>query len=326
VSNLKAHAHDHDWLECTDDSGHRYYFNKVTEECVWEKPPEFHGDVASADDSALLAKIHGVFEGKLKNMAFPSPNGKNKELQGKMSEAKAAQAEKEAAREAAVAAGAEHWVEVYDPGSDSFYYYGSYSADVTWEKPSEYVMAADDELMHAVILIQTAWRGRASRRRVAAMLTKKSLVGIYGSGGGGSSDEEKLLLAATKIQTRFRVRRAGRQVQLKMDQKKAEAPPPPPQPNVLSVTVIQAAGLDSTLPSAHDVNMKPLSQKHPWVANPRGVCVQAVLKCNNQKRVTSVQKENLFPSWNEEFRCTHKRAWVNTCACVRVCACACACV
>ena len=136
------------WVECDDGGGHTYYYNTGTEECVWEKPADFeahHGSTSDVDDelmSALRAKMQKAFAGKL--------NKHDGAHQESLSAAKAEHAEREATREAAVAAGAEHWVEVYDPGSETFYYYGSYSHEVTWEKPEEYVMAADDELMSAV--------------------------------------------------------------------------------------------------------------------------------------------------------------------------------
>ena len=63
-----------------------------------------------------------------------------------------------AKRDAAVAAGEEHWVECYDPVTGCFYYYGNYSGQVMWEKPEHYVMAADDELMTAVVRIQLTFR------------------------------------------------------------------------------------------------------------------------------------------------------------------------
>ena len=155
------------WVECDDGEGHTYYYNTATEECVWEKPEGFDGAAAGAGagagagaavDDAMRAKMQKAFQTKL---------GKHDSaVQETLSAAKAEHARREAEREAAVAAGAEHWVEVYDPASDAFYYYGSYSHEVTWEKPAEYVMAADDELMSAVIKIQCAWRRRAAHHTV----------------------------------------------------------------------------------------------------------------------------------------------------------------
>ena len=64
---------------------------------------------------------------------------------------------------AQVAQGKDFWVEVYDPSSDAFYYYSSTSGASTWDKPEEYIMAADDELMNAVIKIQCLFRARQAR-------------------------------------------------------------------------------------------------------------------------------------------------------------------
>ena len=43
------------------------------------------------------------------------------------------------------------WVETYDPRTDSFYYFDHASNETIWEKPEHYVMAADDEMMSAVV-------------------------------------------------------------------------------------------------------------------------------------------------------------------------------
>ena len=52
------------------------------------------------------------------------------------------------------AATEKRWVESYDPATDSFYYHDKASDETIWEKPEHYVMAADDEMMSAVIKIQ----------------------------------------------------------------------------------------------------------------------------------------------------------------------------
>ena len=110
---------------------------------MWDKPADYdahHGNASDVDDelmSALRAKMQKAFAGK--------PKKHDAAHEESLSAAKAEHAKREAEREAAVAAGAEHWVEVYDPASEAFYYYGSYSHEVMWEKPEEYVMAADDE-------------------------------------------------------------------------------------------------------------------------------------------------------------------------------------
>ena len=75
--------------------------------------------------------------------------------------------EARARRSSAIEDGHGHWVEVMDPASHAYYYCDSHTHEVTWDKPEHYVMAADDEEMHAVILVQTAWRMRKAREAVA---------------------------------------------------------------------------------------------------------------------------------------------------------------
>jgi hypothetical protein len=108
-------------VECDDGEGHTYYYNTATEECVWDKPADYdahHGNASDVDDelmSALRAKMQKAFAGK--------PKKHDAAHEESLSAAKAEHAKREAEREAAVAAGAEHWVEVYDPASEAFYYY-----------------------------------------------------------------------------------------------------------------------------------------------------------------------------------------------------------
>ena len=62
------------------------------------------------------------------------------------------------------------WVEVYDPGSESYYYYNNFTGETTWEKPKgykkpdytklKYMMAPE---LRAAIMLQCAWRAKKSR-------------------------------------------------------------------------------------------------------------------------------------------------------------------
>jgi len=81
----------------------------------------------------------------------------------KVDEAKRAQKE---ANEKRIAAGGHHWVEVYDPASDAFYYYNNDTGDQSWEKPEHYIMAADDFMMSAVIKIQCAYRTKVAMGKI----------------------------------------------------------------------------------------------------------------------------------------------------------------
>jgi hypothetical protein len=164
-----------DWVECRDNDGHVYYYNTHTEEVTWDKPSVFSdGDAVQSveesglDVSDLKAHIAAAFEKFSSLLSPPKPQADKEETLAKVEAAKAAHASLEAEREAAVAAGGERWVEVYDPQSHAYYYHGTYSNEVTWDKPEDYVMAADDELMTAAIRIQCAWRSRSARVKTHA--------------------------------------------------------------------------------------------------------------------------------------------------------------
>lgn len=60
------------------------------------------------------------------------------------------------------------WIEIYDPKKNKNYYYGTQTKECRWEKPDEYSVAADDEMISAIITIQCAYRSRLARRKVAS--------------------------------------------------------------------------------------------------------------------------------------------------------------
>jgi hypothetical protein len=49
------------------------------------------------------------------------------------------------------------WVEVFDPINQAFYYFDHATGANTWDKPVDYILAADDELMLAAIKIQVRY-------------------------------------------------------------------------------------------------------------------------------------------------------------------------
>jgi hypothetical protein len=66
------------------------------------------------------------------------------------------------------AEGATPWVECYDPKNDTVYYFNKDTKESAWEKPLHYTVAADDELMSAVIKIQCMWRKRCAQQKFLA--------------------------------------------------------------------------------------------------------------------------------------------------------------
>jgi hypothetical protein len=145
------------WFECEED-GHTYYFNDETNECVWERPKEL---AEGKPPDGIADAMHKAMK-KL-----------DADTEAALADAKKEQKDKEAALAAHVAAGGSHWVETFDPTENKFYYYDKASHETTWEKPAEYVMAADDEMMHAVVIIQCAWRKRSGRKIVKARKAAK---------------------------------------------------------------------------------------------------------------------------------------------------------
>jgi hypothetical protein len=145
------------WFECEED-GHTYYYNDETNECVWEKPKDLQ---EGKPPDGIADAMHKAMK-KL-----------DADTQAALEDAKNKQKDKEAALAAHVAAGGNHWIEAFDPTENKFYYYDKNSQETTWEKPAEYVMAADDEMMHAVVVIQCAWRKRSGRKIVKARKAAK---------------------------------------------------------------------------------------------------------------------------------------------------------
>jgi ankyrin repeat protein len=144
------------WYEQADEAGNAYYYNTKTHECQWEKPRDFDGKPAAegAMPAGLQSLMTKAFEGKLKLL--------DKDTQKTLDAAAKKQKDAEAARDAKVQAGEEHWVECYDPQSEAYYYYGQYAGECVWEKPENYVMAADDETFRAVIKIQCLYRKKVA--------------------------------------------------------------------------------------------------------------------------------------------------------------------
>lgn len=55
------------------------------------------------------------------------------------------------------------WIATIDPASSTYYYYNRDTHETSWEKPADYTMAADDEVMAAAIKIQACARARGLR-------------------------------------------------------------------------------------------------------------------------------------------------------------------
>ena len=54
------------WLLCTDEQGNAYYYNEDTEECVWEKPEDYHEEDNHEVDEETKSKIQKALMGAKK--------------------------------------------------------------------------------------------------------------------------------------------------------------------------------------------------------------------------------------------------------------------
>jgi hypothetical protein len=152
------------WIEVYDPTRQRfYYFDRDTEETTWTKPESY---ILAADDELMSAviKIQSLFRMRMAKRRFKNTliKGRNahidKNFDNKVKEALEMDRLK-------IETTTERWVEVFDPAAQRFYYWESNTGATTWIKPETYIMAADDELMAAVIKIQTRYRGRLARRK-----------------------------------------------------------------------------------------------------------------------------------------------------------------
>jgi len=163
------------WVETLDDEGTPYYYNTETMEVQWDKPAEFLAGAKT--DEEIMSNMKLAFEGKLKKS--------NAAIDEKVRQAQ------EQANWAAQEAGGIQWVAVFDASQDRFYYWNHTTNEVIWDKPDNFIEAADDELMRAVIKIQTTYRSKVARRAVreraieSGQYSQEDLDAMFEVEGGG---------------------------------------------------------------------------------------------------------------------------------------------
>ena len=168
-----AHTGDR-FIECFDPtSGLYYYYNSINGETSWDRPSVV---VLAADDftMASIIRIQTMYRKRLAQKKFRDlfNKGKVKKKTKKTDEEllneaqvqiKVAAAKRDIAER--LAGTTDRFVECYDPQADAFYYYNSSTQESTWEKPSTYIAACDDDMMSAVIRIQSVYRIRLAKKK-----------------------------------------------------------------------------------------------------------------------------------------------------------------
>ena len=71
------------------------------------------------------------------------------------------------------------WLEIWDSGQSTFYYYNQYTGEHTWDKPKDFkrpnyanMKAMMKPDVRAAVLVQNAWRKKLARRDVRAQRGK----------------------------------------------------------------------------------------------------------------------------------------------------------
>ena len=88
------------------------------------------------------------------------------------------------------------WVEVYDPGSQAYYYWNAETQDMTWDQPPEYKLVADSFVMLAAVRLQNFARFIVAKKKVHdAKLAQESL----DEGGDSSGMDLTKAIAKAKV-------------------------------------------------------------------------------------------------------------------------------
>lgn len=189
-----------EWLQCVNEHGETYFCNVGTGETRWELPvvaldaahsrserresplsasrSEQEHDGSSVVDSLdapevahvqrkSVQLVRQVLDGSVKRL--------DRNVQMQFEEARRRHRELEELRDEQVRLGDEHWVEMYDPTHDEFYYFGAFSGELRWDRPASYVLQVEsDAVLRLVVQLQCAFRMALARRRV--FRAKKALV------------------------------------------------------------------------------------------------------------------------------------------------------
>lgn len=157
------------WTECMTEQGERYYCNPATGETSWE-PLLVIAEASSADQPHALIRSES-FALAQQAMGSAALERLDPQVQAIVVDARLRQGDQSillvddgrvVGREQP-----QHWVEMYDPTHDAFYYYEAATGAVCWDKPESYVMLVEnDAVLRLVVKLQCAFRVRLARNYV----------------------------------------------------------------------------------------------------------------------------------------------------------------
>ncbi|TMW58666.1 hypothetical protein Poli38472_010225 [Pythium oligandrum] len=175
-----------DWIECVNEEGDVYYCNLTTGATTWEPPfplatvpAQHHGaslphtqssheEVDGDQHQPSLRLVKRALDGSLRRL--------DPHAQMQLEEARRRHRELEELRDDEVLMGGEHWIEMYDPTHDGFYFYGINSGEMRWDRPDSYVMKVEnDDILRMVVRLQCAFRMKLARRKVFRMKVQHGL-------------------------------------------------------------------------------------------------------------------------------------------------------
>lgn len=160
------------WTECTTEQGELYYFNTATKETSWD-PPLVAAEASSDDQPHVLSRSES-FALAQQAMGSAALVRLDPQLQAIVVDARLRQGDQSIllvdegrvvdSEQLPPVTPQQHWVEMYDPTHDAFYYYETTTGAVCWDKPDSYVMLVEnDAVLRLVVKLQCAFRVRLAR-------------------------------------------------------------------------------------------------------------------------------------------------------------------
>jgi hypothetical protein len=151
------------WVKIWDQAHHLYYFyNNFDLQVLWEEPEAYTAQENTCQSHLNLDKlsqsgIRRVLEGKV-SLLDRGTQAKVDEACRKHREDLAALSRHEADNKDGSLLRIPHWVEVYDPAAEGYYFWDNLTGEVTWDTPDTYILASDDITIRSVVRLQCCYR------------------------------------------------------------------------------------------------------------------------------------------------------------------------